>query len=177
MQNLRDQLLKSGIINKKQKRQAEQSERRERKQYQKGQFDEIAKAQQQQAYAAKLAAERAANQERAAAQHAQQAAKERRLQIRHIIDYWQTPEDPGGDQRWYFVTLRNTITYLYVSEPLATQLTTGDLAIVERPDDADRPYALVDREAAALIARIDPQYVRFHNQGAPDTASLESGIA
>lgn len=175
MQNLRDQLLKTGIINKKQKRQAEQSKHRERKQYQKGQFDEIAKAQQQQAYMAKLAAERAANQERAAAQHAEQAARERRLQIRHIIDYWQMPEDPAGDRRWYFMTPHNTITHLYVSDPLATQLTAGDLAIVECPDDADRPYALVDREAAALIARIDPQFVRFHNRPAPTLAALEDG--
>lgn len=164
MQNLRDQLLKTGIINKKQKRQAEQSKRRERKQHQKGQFDEIAKAQQQQAYATKLAAERAANQERAAAQHAEQEAQEHRLQIRHLIDYWQTPEDSTGERRWYFITPHNTITYLCVSDPLAAQLTAGDLAIVARPDTPGRPYALVDREAAALIARIDPQYVCFHNQ-------------
>lgn len=173
MQNLRDQLLKTGIINKKQKRQAEQSKRRERKQHQKGQFDDIAKAQQQQAYAAKLAAERAANQERAAAQRAQQEAKERCLQIRHIIDYWQMPEDLSGNRRWYFITPHNGIAHLYVSEPLAAQLTAGDLAIVERPDDADCPYALVDREAAALIARIDPQYVRFHNQAAATPAEIE----
>lgn len=174
MQNLRDQLLKSGVINKKQKRQAEQSKRRERKQYQKGQFDDIAKAQQQQAYAAKLAAERAANQERAAAQHAQQEARERRLQIRHIVDYWQMPEDPGGEQRWYFMTRSNTIPHLYVTESLAAQLTAGDLAIVERPDDVNRPYALVDREAAALIARIDPQCVRFHNQAAATPVAAEN---
>ena len=177
MQNLRDQLLKTGIINKKQKRQAEQTKHRERKQHQKGQFDDIAQAQQKQAYEAKLEAERAANRERATAQRTQQEAKERRLQIRHIIDYWQLSEDPTGDQRWNFTTSRNTITYLYVSDPLATQLTAGDLAIVECPDEPDRPYALVDREAAALIARIDPQYVRFHNREPADTAAIENGTA
>jgi uncharacterized protein YaiL (DUF2058 family) len=177
MQNLRDQLLKTGIINKKQKRQAEQTKRRERKQHQKGKFDDIAKAQQKQAYEAKLAAERAANRERAADQRTQQEAKERRLQIRHIIDYWQTSDDPTGDRRWYFITPRNTISHLYVSDPLAAQLTAGDLAIVERPDDPDRPYALVEREAATLIARIDPQYVRFHNQEPADSAWLENETA
>lgn len=173
MQNLRDQLLKTGVINKKQKRRAEQAKRRERKQHQKGQFDEIARAQQQQAYANKLEAERAANRERAAVQRTQQETKERRLQIRHIIDYWRMSEDPTADRRWYFTTPNNTIGHLYVSEPLAAQLTDGDLAIVAKPDDLDTPYVLVDREAAALIARIDPQYVRFHNQAPADTPTVE----
>jgi uncharacterized protein YaiL (DUF2058 family) len=177
MQNLRDQLLKTGIISKKQKRQAEQTKRRERKQQQKGKFDDITQAQQKQAYEAKLAAERAANRERATAQHAQQEAKERRLQIRHIIDYWQLSEDPAGDRRWYFTTPHNTISHLYVSDTLAAQLIAGALAIVERPDDPDRPYALVERDAAVLIARIDSQYVRFHNQEPADIASLENSTA
>ncbi|MCZ6872327.1 MAG: DUF2058 family protein [bacterium] len=174
MQNLRDQLLKTGVINKKQQRQAEQAKRHERKQHRKGQFDEIAQAQQQQAYADKLEAERAASRDRAAAQHAQQEAKERRLQIRHIIDYWQMSEDPTGDQRWYFTTLQNTIKHLSVSDPLASQLTAGNLAIVARPDDTDTLYVLVDREAAALIVRIDPQYVRFHNREPADMPTVEN---
>ncbi len=163
MQNLRDQLLKTGVINKKQKRLAEQDKRRERKQHQKGHFDAMTQAQQRQAYEAKLETQRAADRERAAAQLAQQEAKERRLQIRHLIDYWQMPEDPTGDRRWSFTTSQNKIKHLYVSEPLAAQLTAGHLAIVERPDDANILYVLVEREAATLIARIDPQYVRFHN--------------
>ena len=53
MQNLRDQLLKTGIITKGQKQQVEQDKRRERKQLKKGQSDEIAQAQQRQAYEAR----------------------------------------------------------------------------------------------------------------------------
>ena len=44
MQNLRDQLLKTGLITKGQKQQVEQDKRRERKQLKKGQTDEIAQA-------------------------------------------------------------------------------------------------------------------------------------
>src|SRR5215831_17715200 len=129
MQNLRDQLLKTGLITKGQKQQVEQEKRRERKQLKKGQADEMARAQQQQAYEAKLEAQRAADRQRAAEQHAALETKEKLLRIRHIIDYWKLSEEPSGTQRWYFVTQNNIVRYFYVSEPMALQLSTGSLAI------------------------------------------------
>lgn len=164
MQNLRDQLLKTGLITKAQKQQVEHDKRRERKQLKKGQAEEIAQVQQRKAYEARLEAQRAADRQRAAAQHALLAAKEQRLRIRHIVDYWKLPEEPSGTRRWYFVTRHNVVKYLYVSEPIALQLSTGTLAIAERPDEFEEPrYVLIEREAAELIARIDPTYIRFHN--------------
>jgi uncharacterized protein YaiL (DUF2058 family) len=163
MQNLRDQLLRAGMISKDQKRQTEQQKRQERKQQKLGQHEEIMQAQQRQAYEAKLEAQRAADQERAAAQRALQEMREKRLQIRHIIDYWRVSAASPGDRRWYFTTRQNTIKCLYVSPPIATQLGKGDLAIVEYPEATDLPYVLIDHEAAELIARVDPVYVRFYN--------------
>lgn len=164
MQNLRDQLLKTGLISKGQKQQVEQDKRRERKQLKKGQADAIAQAQQRQAYEAKLEAQRAADRQRAAEQHALLEAKEKLLRIRHIIDYWKLSEEPSGTQRCYFVTQNNLVKYLYVSEPIALQLSTGTLAIVEYPGEFEAPrYLLIEGDAAALVAHIDPTYVRFHN--------------
>ena len=163
MQNLRDQLLKTGLINKGQKQQVEQDKRRERKQLKKGQADEIAQEQQRRAYEARLEAQRVADRERAASQHAQCEAKEKLLRIRQITDYWRL-EEPTGTLRWYFMTRNNVVKYLSVSEPLGLQLSTGALAIVERPEEVEEPrYVLIEREAAELVARVDPTYVRFHN--------------
>ena len=163
MQNLRDQLLKTGFISKGQKHQVEQDKRRERKQLKKGQADEITQEQQRRAYEARLEAQRVADRERAAAQHAQLEAKEKLLRIQHITDYWRL-EEPTGTLRWYFMTRNNVVKYLSVSEPLGLQLSTGALAIVERPDEFEEPrYVLIEREAAELVARVDPTYVRFHN--------------
>jgi len=163
MQNLRDQLLKTGLINKGQKHQVEQEKRRERKQLKKGEADELAREQQRRAYEAKLEAQRVADRERAAAQHAQLEAKEKLLRIRQITDYWRL-EEPTGTLRWYFMTRNNVVKYLSVSEPLGLQLSTGALAIVERPDELEESrYVLIEREAAELVARVDPTYVRFHN--------------
>jgi uncharacterized protein YaiL (DUF2058 family) len=164
MQNLRDQLLQKGLISKGQKQQVEQDKRRERKQLKKGQADEIAQAQQRQAYEAKLEAQRAVDRQRAAEQRALFEAKEKLLRIRHIADYWKLSEEPSGTRRWYFVTRNNIVKYLSISEPIGLQLSTGTLAIVERPEELEEPrYLLIEREAAELVARIDPTYVRFHN--------------
>jgi uncharacterized protein len=164
MQNLRDQLLQKGLISKGQKQQIEQDKRRERKQLKKGQADEIAQAQQRQAYEAKLEAQRAADRQRAAEQRALLEAKEKLFRIRHIADYWKLSEEPSGTRRWYFMTRNNIVKYLSISEPIGLQLSTGTLAIVERPEEFEEPrYLLIEREAAELVARIDPTYVRFHN--------------
>jgi uncharacterized protein YaiL (DUF2058 family) len=162
MQNLRDQLLKAGMVTKEQKQRTDLEKRRQRKQHGKGQRDDTPQAQRQ-AYEAKLAAQRAADRERAAAQRAASEAKEKRLQIRHIIEYWKVPEDSAGTRRWYFVTRDRTIRHLYVSAPLAERLEAGALAIVERPDEQETSYVLIEHEAAEQIGRLDPQYVRFHN--------------
>ena len=165
MQNLRDQLLKTGLISKGQKQQVEQDKRRERKQLKKGEADEIAQEQQRRAYEARLEAQRVADRERAAAQRAQLEAKEKFFRIQQITDYWRL-EEPTGTRRWYFMTRNNEVKYLYISEPLGLQLSTGALAIVERPDEFEEPcYVLLEREAAELVARVDPTYVRFHNTG------------
>jgi uncharacterized protein YaiL (DUF2058 family) len=164
MQILRDQLLQKGLISKGQKQQIEQDKRRERKQLKKGQADELAQAQQRQAYEAKLEAQRAADRQRAAEQRALLEAKEKLFRIRHIADYWKLSEEPSGTRRWYFMTRNNSLKYLSISEPIGLQLSTGTLAIVERPEEFEEPrYLLIEREAAELVARIDPTYVRFHN--------------
>jgi uncharacterized protein YaiL (DUF2058 family) len=163
MQSLRDQLLQAGMVTKDQKRQVEQQKRRERKQHKPGHLEEAVQAQQRQAYEAKLEAQRMADWERAAAQRTLLEAREKRLQIRHIIDYWKIPNDATSGRRWYFPTRHNTIKYLHVSEPIAAQLSGGDLTIVEYPEETDIPFVLIDHEAAELIARVDPTYVRFYN--------------
>lgn len=170
MPNLRDQLLQAGMITKEQKRQVEQQKRQERKQHKPGHLDEVLQTQQRQAYEAKLEAQRAADRERAAVQRALLEAREKRLQLYHIIDYWKVPTDPAGNRRWYFTTRYNTIKYLYVSETVAAQLSSGKLAIVESPEETNTPYVLIDHEAAELIAHVDATYVRFYNTEPADKA-------
>ncbi len=164
MQNLRDQLLKAGLVTKQQKQQTEQDKRRERKQLKKGQAEELTQEQQRQAHAARLEAQRVADRQRAMEQRQQAEAKEKLLQLRHTIDYWKLSEEPRASRRWYFVTRQNLVNYLYVSEPTALQIRTGALAIVEHPDDVEPRYVLVERDAADVVVQVEPAYVRFYNR-------------
>jgi uncharacterized protein YaiL (DUF2058 family) len=170
MQNLRDQLLKTGLATKTQKHQVEHEKRRERKQQKKGHMEDAALELQRQAHAARLEAQRVSDRQRAAERRAALDAQEARLRLHHIIDYWQLPGDTNGTRRWYFTTRQHTIEYLYVSEPVAAQLSAGTAAIVERPDHGESRYVLVDREAAEHIFPIDCQYVRFANNLRTETA-------
>lgn len=170
MPSLRDQLLKTGVATKKQKHQVEQEKRRERKRHKKGHVEDTTLAQQQQAHAARMEAQRSADQQRAAEQRAALEAREQRLRIQHIIDYWYTTEETQGTERWHFQTRQNTIAHIYVSGPAAARLEAGDLAIVERPDTEESPYVLVPREAASYIALVDQQYIRFTNSTLTESA-------
>lgn len=161
MANLRDQLLKSGLASKKQVQQVEQSKRRDRKRQKKGQAEETALVKQRAAHAAKLEARKTADRDRATTQNAEREAKEKQQRLRQIIDYWQQTDDGWGDQRWYFISRHNKIKHIYVSDPIADRLTTGDIAIVEFPDSKEERYVLVDREAAEHIAPIDNLYIRY----------------
>ncbi|MGE3538542.1 MAG: DUF2058 family protein [Candidatus Tectimicrobiota bacterium] len=164
MPDLRDQLLKAGLINKGQQKQVELEKRRERKQLKKGQAEELALAQQRQAYEAKLEAQRQEDRQRAAQQREAHEAREKLLRLRHIIDYWKLSEEPSGTRRWYFVTRHNVVKYLYVSSQQALRLSTGMLAVAERPDEREETrYVLLERDAVDLLQRVDPTYLRFHN--------------
>lgn len=175
MQNLRDQLLKTGLVTKGQKQQVEQDKRRERKQLKKGQAEELTLEQQRQAHAARLEAQREADRQRALEQRQQVEARERLLQLRHTIDYWKLSEEPRASRRWYFVTRQNIIKYLAVSEPTALRLRTGALAIVEHPDDVEPRYLLVEHDAAEVVAQLDANYVRFYNREPIDGEKEDGG--
>lgn len=173
MQSLRDQLVQTGVVTKQRQRQIEQEKRRERKQQKKGQVEDAQLAQQRQTYADRLAAQRAADRQRAAEQRTVLEAQEQRHRIRQIVDYWHIPEEPQSTERWYFETRHNTIAHIYVSDPVAVRLRAGDLAIVERPDTEEARYVLVPQEAAAHIAPIDRQYIRFTNSTVVNSPSAE----
>src|SRR5262249_17493021 len=126
MPSLRDQLIKTGLISKGQKHQVEHEKRRERKQLKKGQADDLAQEQQRQAYEARLEAQRVADRERAAAQHAQLEAKEKLLRIRHIADYWRFSGKPAGGSMGGFLLRNNIILYLSFSSALVVQLCAED---------------------------------------------------
>lgn len=166
MQNLRDKLLKAGLVNKKQKRRAEHSQR-QRKRKGKADPEGTAEARRQAAYEAKLQADRQRSQALEAERKAVRDAKERDLRVRYLTDHHRVRWN-RGDRRWYFVARDGTMLYFPLDADAARRLAYGTAAIVEVPgaDDPDAGHTLVDRETADLIWTIDDRYVRFLNRDA-----------
>jgi uncharacterized protein YaiL (DUF2058 family) len=168
VQNLRDKLLKAGLVNKKQRRRAEHADRQKRR---KGKADADGAAEQRRndAYERKLAAERERSQALEAERRAVQEGKERDLRVLYLTQHHRVAWT-RGDRRWHFVSRAGTILYFPLDADAARQLGYGTAAIVEVPGepDADAAHTLVDRKTADLIWSIDQAYVRFLNRDADE---------
>jgi uncharacterized protein YaiL (DUF2058 family) len=68
-----------------------------------------------------------------------------------------------GITPFYFVTRKNKLRKLLLSETQAAQVRAGDLAIVERPDPGSIEYTVVPAATAAELLPLSQRTVRFWN--------------
>jgi uncharacterized protein YaiL (DUF2058 family) len=141
--NLRDKLLKAGLVDKKQKQQADTQERRDKKQKTHEQLA-AEEAERQRQFEAKKAEEAEAQRRLDAEREAERAKHEAANRIRNICDRWSVrsrgpgdgKRDKGGPpRRFYFVKRSRRIGFLVISDLLYDQLLLGALAVVERDED------------------------------------------
>lgn len=96
--------------------------------------------------------------------HRQQAKKQldadRRLRER-VLETQVPPE--AGATPFYFVTRKNKLRRLELSEAQAKAIETGALGVVERPDPDKIEHALVPAEVAKELLAEFPKAVRFLN--------------
>ncbi len=84
--------------------------------------------------------------------------------IRERVLSAQVPQEPGATT-FYFVTRKNKLRRLELSEAQAKALQEGKLAVVERPDPDKIDHALVPPEVALELKALSDRVVRFLNQG------------
>jgi hypothetical protein len=147
IQNLRDKLLKAGLVDKKQKVLADTQDRREKKQ--RG-ADELAaaEAEKQRLFAEKQAQEAEERRLAELAKAAERAEREAAHRVRNICDRWAVRVTRPGQRRFYFVQRSGRVGYLWLPDALCDQLCLGALAIIERMPSA---------EIAELASRPRPQ--------------------
>lgn len=172
--NLRDQLLKAGIVSKK---DAESAARDVRKQQKVQHGNQEAKRVQEQREAAVREAERAAHEaDRLARRKAaeDQAHREtvlwqgRQILRAHRIRYRAGPQrfhhrSPDGREAWK----------LYLPERLAEDLRRGRVAVCFIDGGAEPEIVLVDAETADRVEAIRPELVLFRNRGPADPDPAE----
>jgi uncharacterized protein YaiL (DUF2058 family) len=97
--------------------------------------------------------------------HRQQARKQLELEraIREKVLAAQVALEPGATT-FHFVTRKNRLRRLELSETQAALLQAGELAVVERPDPDQIEHALVPAVVAEALLPLSPRAVRFLNR-------------
>lgn len=87
--------------------------------------------------------------------------------LRDLVRAHEVPLAPGATV-FYFVTRKQKLRRLELSESQAKQLELGELAVVERPEPGQIEHSLITPEGAEKTHVLSPKAVRFFNRpGAP----------
>jgi hypothetical protein len=112
--------------------------------------------------------------------HRLQSKKQAQLDrdLREMVVATEVAKEPGATT-FHFVTRKNTLRRLELTQAQATLLESGELAVVERPDPDKIDHALVPAEVARAMAKLSTKSVRFLNdqQGAKVGFLSDSEIA
>ena len=165
MQNLRDKLLKAGLVSE---HDIKESERRKRDDKPKAQQSFKARAQQEtdeqrqrrEAFAVREAEVAAERRKEAAKKAEARMQSERAQKIRQLVDSHRLRE-PAGEVSFHFAKRSGKIGRLAVSPETAKLLEAGAAAIVEDPGQPEP--AVLPGDAAQRVYAVDPLAIRFWN--------------
>lgn len=164
--NLRDKLLKAGLVDKKQKQQADIQDRRDKKQKSHEQLAQEEAARQKE-FEARQAAEAEAQRQVEAEREKARALHEQENRVRNICDRWSVRSrgkpasgNASGPRRFYYVRRSRYIGHMVVNDIILDQLLTGALAIVERAPD-EETHVLLPPEPAERVLEIDADSIRY----------------
>jgi uncharacterized protein YaiL (DUF2058 family) len=181
-QDLRDKLLKAGLVDKKTKKRADHRARLKRTEdAKKGVDAEAVQAQKDRAFEKKVEEQRQRDRERELARHRQQQERERKqtaertskaaaekhdsaqldrkYKARNLLQTGVFLPQAPGPVAFHFVSRSGGIRKLHVSTHIAHDLKSGQLAIAQFPG-AER-FGLVRRDVAKQLLSEDPTLVRF----------------
>jgi uncharacterized protein YaiL (DUF2058 family) len=84
---------------------------------------------------------------------------ERQKMLRSLVDATEVTE--RGEQAFFYRTRRRELRRMYLLPKQVEALEKGELAIVDRPNGQDRPHALVSREVAESVLKLEQKAIRF----------------
>ncbi len=168
MSSLQDQLLKSGVINKKKAKSIEQEKRKQKKKLPKGH------AQPNEALEEAIAnREEKVARDRELSRQLNEKAERKAIaaQIKQLIEANRI-DRKNGEISYQFID-GNKITKIYVTALLQTQLSDGLIAIIKLGD----LYELVPSQVAEKIAQRDKSRIILQNQASKDSGDEDDSYA
>jgi uncharacterized protein YaiL (DUF2058 family) len=158
MQNLRDKLLKAGLVDEKQVKEAEREQRPPRTHREREKTESAEEKQRREAFAAREAEQAEERRKEAAKKAEARLQSERAHRLRQLVDTHRIREAPG-EVSFHFVKRSGKIGRLAISAETAKMLESGAAAVVEDPGAPE--HAVVPADAARRIYEVDPQGIRF----------------
>lgn len=154
--SLHDQLLKAGLVDKRQVKQAQKQKRKQSRQKRKGQSATVdrVRAEAQQAQKDRAAQDRALNLQR------QEKLQQRQQEagIRQLIETNRLPAT-DGDVAYNFIHHKRVVR-IHVSPEIQLKLSRGEVAVVT----LDQGYVLVPGQITERIRQLDPDRVIVRNE-------------
>jgi uncharacterized protein YaiL (DUF2058 family) len=163
MSDLREQLLKAGLVSPKQVRQARHEDRVHRKEVGHEGL-EAERADREREQARDQEEKRRRDQEREEERRQRQADEERAQALARRIQAGWVREATGGNRRFYFVVEQGRITYLDLTDQAVRRLLSGSAAIACTRGAVRGEYCVIDANAAASLARDHGEVLCFWNR-------------
>lgn len=159
MQNLRDKLLKAGLVSEKQAQEAARDKRPAPKSHRAREEAVSAEERQRREAFAAREAELSEERRKEAAKVAEaKMQSERARRLRQLVESHRIREAPG-EVAFHFVKRSGKIGRLAVSPETAKLLESGGAAVVDDPGSPD--HAVVPADAAKRVYEVDPAAIRF----------------
>jgi uncharacterized protein YaiL (DUF2058 family) len=165
LSDLREQMLKAGLVSGKQVRQAKHQERVHRKDVG-PEGIEAERAAADREFLARQEEMRLRDREREETRRRSQAAQEQILALQSRIRAGWIREATSGNKRFFFVVDGGRITYLDLSDEAARRLSFGRAAVVDGHGAVRGEYCVVDPKTALALSRDHPELIRFWNRSA-----------
>ena len=157
MQNLRDKLLKAGLVTEKQAKEAEKVHREPRKHREREARETAEEKQRREAFAAREAELAEERRKEAAKQAEARMQSERARRLRQLVESHRMKT--GGDVSFHYVKRSGKIGRLAVSVELQQMLEQGAAAVVDDPGQPEG--AVVPADAARKVYEVDKDAIRF----------------
>ena len=164
MQDLRDKLLKAGLVDKKTARAVKTDQRKDRKRKGKHRVDQAVRQEQLERHKQRQQEQARAAKEEQERLNALAKLRDKQEQLRNIIRGAAVAKIHGEGRPFYFVDLDKKIRRFYPLPEVDEQLTSGKLAIVSLHEPDGPGYAVVDLECVKRLEELAPEIILFWNK-------------
>ncbi len=160
MGELRDELIKKGLVSDKKAKQLAHKERARKKRLGRDGVGAERRARADELLAQQLES-REQDRKREAARRNEAGERETRAAVIQLISDHARRDGVKGPRRFHFVTRSGRIPFIEVSDEVARELEHGQLTVCELPGTSPESFVLLPAKYARRVRETAPEYLLF----------------